>query len=52
MTNRGQRGGTSPMAADPTARPAAASTVDLALLTRAVLFFLPLAVVAHDLAGV
>jgi hypothetical protein len=30
MTTRGQRGSTSPMAADPIARPAAAGTVELA----------------------
>jgi hypothetical protein len=30
MTHRGQRGSTSPMAADPMARPAAAGTVELA----------------------
>ena len=30
MTHRGQRGSTSPMAADPIARPAAAGTVELA----------------------
>ena len=29
MTNRGQRGGTSPMAADPIAHPAAAGVVEL-----------------------
>ena len=34
MTHRGQRGGTSPIAADPIARPAAAGTVELATPAR------------------